>query len=154
MKFKNYKSAIHNFAHSFMSIDYMISGRLAINVLVDLHKKGVRTTATFDFLRRSIEPTEAISKESQELLQDYLDWLPDHFMRHNCDLTKLEKLNIAISADFDNATTPLRVSDSIRVLVITSTTWKADGRGEQNIVIEQGEVIKRTFLKSRLPEFK
>ena len=37
MKYKNYKSAIHNFTHSFISIDYMKSGRLAVNVLIDLH---------------------------------------------------------------------------------------------------------------------
>jgi hypothetical protein len=87
MKFKNYKSAIHNFAHSFMSIDYMKSGRLAINVLIDLNSKGLETKATFDFLRQSIEPTEANSKESKKLLTDYLDWLPDHFTRHDCDVS-------------------------------------------------------------------
>ena len=46
MKYKNYKSAIHNFTHSFMSIDYMKSGRLAVNVLIDLHKIGKENKAT------------------------------------------------------------------------------------------------------------
>ena len=68
MKYKNYKSAIHNFAHSFMSIDYMKSGRLAENVLIYLHNKGLETIATFDFIGQSIQPiVEAISKDSKKL---------------------------------------------------------------------------------------
>ena len=133
MKFKNYKSAIHNFAHSFMSIDYMKSGRLAVNALIALHNKGLDTKATFDFVGQSIEPTEANSKESKKLLTDYLDWLPDHFIKHDCDLTKLEKLEITISIDFDKAVTPLRMNDAIEFVVLTSTTWKADGK-EKNIL--------------------
>ncbi|MBK9962896.1 MAG: hypothetical protein IPP06_16695 [Saprospiraceae bacterium] len=83
MKFKNYKSAIHNFAHSFMSIDYMKSGRLAVNVLIDLYNLKVEPKATFDFITKTILPTEATTKESNELLKDYLSWLPDHFASHN-----------------------------------------------------------------------
>lgn len=109
-----------------MSIDYMKSGRLAINVLIDLLNKGLETKSTFDFVRQSIEPTEANSKESKKLLADYLDWLPDHFLKHNCDLSRLEKLEIEISIDFDKAITPLRMNDSIQFVVVTSTNWKAD----------------------------
>jgi hypothetical protein len=153
MKFRNYKSAIHNFAHSFMSIDNMKSGHLAVNVLIDLHNKGLETKATFDFLTQSIEPTEANSKEAKELLADYKDWLPDHFTNHNCDLSKLEKLEIAISTDFGKAITPNRMNDAIEFAVLTRTNWKANGREEEQIEIKQTEVIKRTFLKSGIPEF-
>jgi hypothetical protein len=100
MKYKNYKSAIHNFAHSFMSIDYMKSSRLAINVLIDLNNKGFETKADFDFINKTIEPKVADFKESRQLLSDYLDWLPDHFDKHNCDLTGLEFLQISIWTDF------------------------------------------------------
>jgi hypothetical protein len=153
MKYKNYRSAIHNFAHSFMSIDYMKCGRLAVNVLIDLHNKGLETKATFDFVRQSIEPTEANSNESKKLLADYLDWLPDHFSKHNCNLSKLERLEVTISIDFDKAITPLRMNDAIEFVVVTSTNWKADGREDEKIEIKQTEVIKRTFLKSGIPEF-
>lgn len=54
MKYKNYKSAIHNFAHSFMSIDYGKSGRLAINVLIDSYNKGFEPKADFDFINLTI----------------------------------------------------------------------------------------------------
>ena len=34
MKFKNYKSAVHNFADSFQSGDFSKSGKLALNALI------------------------------------------------------------------------------------------------------------------------
>ena len=73
MRYKNYKSAIHNFSHSFLSIDYMKSGRLAVNVLINLHKNGKENKATFDFIKKEIKPKEAETKESKELLNDYLN---------------------------------------------------------------------------------
>ena len=154
MKFKNYKAAIHNFTHSFMSIDYMKSGRLAVNVLIDLHNIKLEPKATFDFINKTILPTEARTKESNELLNDYLTWLPDHFTSHNCDLTKLESLEIIIWTDFEKAITPKGMSNCKEFIVHTMTKWKADGRDEQIIEISQTEVIKENFIKLRIPEFK
>ena len=154
MKFKNYKSAIHNFAQSFQSIDYMKSGRLAVNVLVDLANKELEPKATFDFVKRTIAPDEANSKESNQLMNDYLNWLPDHFKSHNCDLDKLEKLQITIWAGFDKAIAPKGMNNSREILVSTITKWKANGRDEQTIEISQTEVIKANYLKLRIPEIK
>jgi len=154
MKFKNYKSAIHNFSHSFMSIDYMKSGRLAVNVLIDLYNLKIEPKAIFDFINKSILPTEARTKESNELLKDYLNWLPDHFVRHNCDLTKLEKLEITIWIDFDKAITPQGMSNCKEFVVHTKTKWKVNGRDEHIIDITQTEVIKENFIKLRIPELK
>ena len=94
MKYKNYKSAIHNFSHSFMSIDYTKSGRLAVNVIINLYKIGKENKATFDFIKNEIKPKEAETEESKQLLKDYLNWLPEHFKKHDCDLTKLEKIGL------------------------------------------------------------
>ncbi len=154
MKFKNYKAAIHNFAHSFMSIDYMKSGRLAVNVLIDLYNINKEPKATFDFISKTILPAEAKTKESSELLKDYLSWLPDHLEKHNCDAAKLEKLELTIWTDFANAKTPRGMSNSKEFLVHTTTKWKADGREEQVIEISQTEIIKENFIKLRIPEFK
>ena len=83
MKYKNYKSAIHNFTHSLISIDYMKSGRLAVNVLIELHNLGIESRATFNFKNKSIEPNQAETVESRQLMDDYLSWLPEHFNNHN-----------------------------------------------------------------------
>ena len=137
-----------------MSIDYMKSGRLAVNVLIDLYNLKLEPTATFDFINKTIMPTEAITKECNELLKDYLTWLPDHFAAHNCDLTKLEKLEITIWTDFDKAITPPGMNNCKEFVVHTSTKWKTDGRDEYTIEISQTEVIKENFIKLRIPEFK
>ena len=154
MKYKNYKSAIHNFTHSFISIDYMKSGRLAVNVLIDLHNLGLENKTTFDFINKTIQPNKALSKESKQLLVDYVDWLPDHFEKHNCDLTKLEKIETTIWTDFDKAFSPPRMNDTIEFTVNAVTKWKADEKDEQTLEISQIELIKKNFLKLRIPEIK
>jgi hypothetical protein len=152
MKFKNYKAAIHNFAHSFQSVDYTKSGKLAINVVVHLHNHNIVSSATFDFINKTIEPTEAVSIESRKLLNDYLHWLPTHFKNHNCDLEKLEELRLTISADFDKAFEPQGMNYCKQITVKTRTLWKADGKDKQIIDISQEELIDNNFLKIGIPE--
>lgn len=154
MKYKNYKSAIHNFGDSFMSIDYTISGRLAVNVLIALYKIKHEPKTTFNFIDKTIVPTDAITKESSELLNDYLDWMPDHFARHNCDLTKLEVLEITIWTDFDNEITPPGMSNCKEFVVHNLIKWKAEGREQQTIEIAHREIIKENFIRHRIPECK
>jgi len=132
----------------------MKSGRLAVNVLIDLYNLGLETKSTFDFVNQTIQPNQAQSKESRQLLNDYLGWLPDHFTNHNCDLTKLEKLETTIWTDFDKAFSPPRMNNALEFTVNAVTIWKADGREEQKIEISQTELIKKNFLKLRIPEMK
>lgn len=153
MKYKNYKSAIHNFTHSFISIDYTKSGRLAVNVLIDLFNLKLEPRAIFDFINKTILPAEAFTKESNQLLTDYLRWLSEHFANHNCDLTKLEILEITIWTDFENARTPPGMSNCKEFTVHARTRWKADGRNEELIEIAQTEIIKESFIRLRIPEF-
>lgn len=150
MKYKNYKSAIHNFTHSLISIDYMKSGRLAMNVIIELHNAGLESKATFDFINKSIRPTKAESTESRQLMDNYLDWLPEHFKNHNCDLSKLEKLEITFWTDFKN-TFPYEKNQNSRILkVFAKTNWKADGRNEKVIEISQSELMPKRILELEL----
>ncbi len=153
MKFKNYKSAIHNFAHSFQSIDYTQSGKLALNVLILLNRLELKPFAIFDFVDKTIQPEEANTKESRQLLDDYLSWLQTHFRNHNCDLDKLEKLIITISADFEKAFTPPGMKKCKQINIRTITSWKADNRNEETIEISLDEVVDDDFLKIGIPEF-
>lgn len=147
MKYKNYKSAIHNFTHSFISIDYIKSGRLAVNVLIKLHNLGIESKATFDFINKSIEPNQADSTESRQLLDNYLSWLSEHFMNHNCDLNKLEKLEITFWTDFKN-TLPSERNPNHRIFKISAKTkWQADERNEEVIEIFKSELISNRILE-------
>lgn len=152
MKFKNYKSAIHNFADSFQSVDYSKSGKLAFNVLIHLNNLKLKSSATFDFVNKIIQPEEAITKESKQLLNDYLDWLPTHFKNHNCDLDKLEKLTIDLSADFDKAFYPLGMNKAKQICIKTNTNWKAVNRDEETIEITLNEIVDDYYLKTGIPE--
>lgn len=152
MRFKNYYSAIHNFAHSFQSINYAKSGRLAFNVLVLLNNSGVDPLVTFDFMLKTIEPTCAVSNESRQLLNDYLEWLPEHFKNHNCDLSGIEILKISISANFEKAFTPYGMHDCKEIRINTKVHWKAVGKDEQFIEIHQDEVINSRFLVTGIQE--
>ena len=124
----------------------MKSGRLAVNVLIDLYNLGLETKATFDFINETLQPNEAESKESKQLLNDYLDWLPEHFSNHNCDLTKLEKLETTIWTDFDN-TLPYERNQKDRIYKVRALTkWKADGRSDEIIEITQSEIIPKKLV--------
>lgn len=132
----------------------MKSGRLAVNVLIDLHNLGLETKTTFDFINKTIQPDQAETKESRQLLNDYLDWLPVHFTNHNCDLTRLEKLKTTIWTVFDKAFSPPTMNNALEFTVYAVTIWKADEREEHMIEISQTELIKKNFLKFRIPEMK
>ena len=132
----------------------MKSGRLAVNVLIDLHNLGLASKTTFDFINKTIHPIQAESKESRQLLNDYLDWLPDHFENQNCDVSKLEQLEITIWTDFEKAFSPPRMNNVLEFTVNALTVWKADGRANQTVEISQPESIKKNILKLRTPEMK
>ena len=154
MKFKNYSSAIHNFAHSFQSIDFRISGILAINILIRLKKQNIVTSTTFDFIAQTITPKQADTKESQQLLKDYLSWLPEHFSNHNCEFAALEKLEITLNIDFDKAFTPIGMSDCKEITMNTIVKWKVKEKDERIINFSEVEVFSNEMLKNGLLEFK
>ena len=97
----------------------MKSGKLAINTLIHLKSHDIKPTAKFDFIAKTVEPEDANSNESNKLLNDYLDWLPTHFQNHNCDIDKLEKLEIIISADFEKAFTPTGMKKCKQITIST-----------------------------------
>lgn len=130
----------------------MKSGRLAVNVLIEQNKIGLKCKSTFDFINKTIKPEKADSKESRQLMNDYLNWLPELFKNHNCALTKLEKLIITFWSDFDKAITSPRMNDTIEFVIYAKTEWKADGKDEQIIEINQTELVKQKLLMTKIPE--
>jgi len=124
----------------------MKSGRLAVNVLIDLYNLGLESKTTFDFINKTIQPDQAESKESRQLMNDYLNWLLEHFQNHNCDLVKLEKLEISIWTDFVN-TLPYDRNQNDRIFKVSALTkWKADGRNDEIIEINQSEIFPKKLV--------
>jgi hypothetical protein len=133
-----------------ISVDCMKSQQLALNILIDLYNRGLESIVTFNFTESTIKPEKAESKASRQLMEDYLDWLPDHFNNHNCDLVKLQKLEITTWIEFDNAFTPPRMSDMIQFDFHARTKWKADDKEEQAFEIYQTEIVNRYSYKLNL----
>ena len=131
----------------------MKSGRLAVNVLIELYNLRNESKATFDFINRSIEPKEAEYLESRQLMDDYLNWMLEHFNNHNCDLNKLEKLEITFWTDFKN-TFPNERNQNDRIFKISAKTkWKAIGKNEETIELSQSEIIaKRMLILDEIPK--
>ena len=132
----------------------MVSGRLAVNVLIKLNKIGVDTIATFDFINGKIQPEQAISNDSKKLMDDYMNWLPNHFNKHNCSLDSLENLTITIWIDFKAIKDASGMNDTVELELNTKTRWKAGGREEQIIEISHSEFVKKVFLNLGIPEMK
>ncbi len=135
-----------------MSIDYMKSGRLAINVLIDLNNIGKPTEFKIDFISKNISPEESISDHSQQLMIDYLDWLPEHLRNHNCDEHLLEKLEIKMWADFNSASSPQGMKSDIEIQIHCQAEWKVSGRNENIIDMSQAEIISKRFIRNGIPE--
>jgi hypothetical protein len=137
-----------------MSIDYSKSGRLAVNVLIDLYNVRLKSKFKIDFINIEIQPERAKTERSNQLIKDYLNWLPKHFVSHNYDLAKLEILTIEVLVDFDRAFVPTRMNDALQFDVIAKTTWKAKGRNKEIMELKETELIKKEFLKLGIPESK
>jgi hypothetical protein len=129
----------------------MKSGKLAVNVLIHLNNLKINPSASFDFINKMIEPQEANTKESNRLLNDYLNWLPIHFKNHNCDISKLEKLIITISTDFENVITPSGMNKCQQIHIKTTANWKSANRDEEIIELISDEVIDKYYLKVGIP---
>lgn len=68
-------------------------------------------------------------------------------MNHNCDLNKLEKLEITFWTDFKN-TLPFDSNRNHRILnILAKKKWKTDGRNEEIIEISQSELIPNRILE-------
>lgn len=153
MKYKNYKSVIHNFANSFQSIDYTRSSILVCNILFDLNNKAFPSNVTFDFINKTITPKEALNEAVEKLLVDYLEWLPELCLSQNCDAGKIEKLIINVNIDYNRIFTPQGMPDFKEIIVNSITNYKIFDKPEQTIAISRDELISNNYLVNGFPVF-
>jgi len=130
----------------------MKSPKQSFNVLVELENLGLEPKATFDFLTGTIEPKEAITNSSKLLLNHYMDWLPEHCLKHECDLNNLIKLQITIRTNFQTAATPRGMNKAKELVIESETIWQAQDKPEQTIRISHIEVMDAKFTRTGIPE--
>ncbi|WP_226992753.1 hypothetical protein [Leptospira biflexa] len=151
MKIKNFKSAMHNFTHSFLSIDYTHSGKLAVNVLLKLKSEENISIVEFDFINTIISPKIAIDDDSLILLKDYQNWLPKHLRNHNCDYTQLECLNIITQLNKNNIFKPKTMENTFQIEIESETTYKLKNREKQSFKLSLIEIINANYLENGIP---
>lgn len=120
MKRKNLKSVIHNFAHSFQAFDFRISQFTVLQELCTLYKRSLISSFEVDFIKKTISPKNAQTKVLKQIVNDYLDWLPELCLSQNVDQSIIKKLKIKIEIDFQNAKA-YKSSRNERVLKVLTT---------------------------------
>ncbi|WP_246838502.1 hypothetical protein [Leptospira meyeri] len=153
MKIRNFKSAIHNFSHSFISIDYTHSGKLAINVLIKLKSEENVSIVEFDFINTTISPEIAIDEESLILLKDYQKWLPEHLRNHDCDYNQLESLNILTKLNKEKIFQPQSMDNTFQIEIESETIYKLKNREKQSFKLSLIEIINSNYLENGIPKF-
>ena len=90
MKYKNIKSAIHNFGHSFASYENYVNDDFVIYELRNIHKKGYDISV--NWLTRSFEPAQLNSARIDRSIELWADSLEEHLLRQNVELSVIKSL--------------------------------------------------------------
>ena len=149
MKVKNFKSIIHNFSDSLQSIDFRISDKLIFDEILLLHDEYGINTVEFDFIKRTIIPSLATNANTQNILDDYANWLPELIESQNCEAEYLNSLLISVSVDFEKLRQPVNMSDTVEVTINTTAKYQIREREEKTINLTLTELyLKRNFPKN------
>ena len=98
MKYKNIKSAIHNFGHSFISDMNYIDGHFIIHDLSKIHHKSV--DITIDWLTGEFEPSKMATERIVKSIDCYRSTLKTQLKSQNVELSKLNYLIFLWVANF------------------------------------------------------
>ena len=153
MKYKNLDSAVHNFAHSFISRDHTRSGKLVHNLLIRLNNNGLVPKIKFDFFNETVLGIGIENKNAFKLLEDYKLWLPEHLENHKCSTRMLEALSIEASAEFDKAYSLPNIDDFKQIKFNALIEWKAQDRKLKTREIFLVESLRKEELREGLYEF-
>ncbi len=92
MKYKNIKSAIHNFGHSFVSLMNYVDEEYVIEEIGRIHKQGY--DIEINWLTREFKPVQFQSVRIKKSIGYWADSLKKHISSHNVDLENLFSLSL------------------------------------------------------------
>ena len=90
MKYKNIRSAIHNFGHSFMSDMNYVDDDFIFNDLVKIHKKNL--DISIDWLNGIFEPSSEVSDRLKKSIGYWKNGLEKQLSQQNVDLNMIASL--------------------------------------------------------------
>jgi len=90
MKYKNIYSAIHNFGHSFTSLENYVDGGHVIDEIGTIRSKG--HSIEIDWIEAKFAPESEKTGRIQKSIGYYSDGLERHLSSHNVELESLISL--------------------------------------------------------------
>jgi hypothetical protein len=91
MKYKNIKSAIHNFGHSFASYENYVDDDFVLYELRNIHRKGY--DISINWLTQEFEPNQLCSERIKKSIGYWANSLNENLQKQNVCLGSLQSLN-------------------------------------------------------------
>jgi len=91
MKYKNIKSAIHNFGHSFASYENYVDDDFVLYELRNIHRKGY--DISINWLTGDFEPSQLCSERIKKSIGYWINSLDEHLQKQNVSLGSLQSLD-------------------------------------------------------------
>lgn len=141
-KYKTLKSVAHNFGYSFVSLmnygqnDYALGNIQKQMLLTKLNKLKI------DVLNKTSEPTELLTKDIQDSIDNYLKWFPKLVEQSKSDLKFIKEAELTIEFDLEKSRT------SPSAPKFTENPFKCISR----IVDDRGKEYKYEFNDWWFPE--
>ena len=92
MKYKNIKSAIHNFGHSFVSLMNYVDDDYIIDEMNKLVTNNKLNELSINFLTGQVEPKSIETKRIKKSISYYQEWLPKHLKSHEIEPSTINQL--------------------------------------------------------------
>jgi len=131
-KYKNIKSAAHNFGYSFLSdMNYVGTGsafRYVPEALYVAAKEAGAPLVTIDFLKQEVEPPSMATPAVRESVANYARWLPKLLDSQSVDPEMVRQARMSLSFDFEHPRQS-RYDPSRELPTVRCTVTFTDDRG-------------------------
>jgi hypothetical protein len=105
MKYKNIRSALHNFGHSFCSMMNYVEGECVSDVVAKMLRNSKDGTFRIFFPRGVVEDAGFVPRPLELSIGHYQDWLPQLLASHGVDAGKLSEVTLTFSTAKRNSPT-------------------------------------------------
>lgn len=97
MKYKNIKSMLHNFGHSFFSLMNYVDGEYIVDILPDLIRKADGHELHIQFPSGKLVPAIRCPRRLRKSIGYYTDWLPKHVASHELELERISDIRLTVT---------------------------------------------------------
>ena len=111
-RYKTLRSAIHNFAHSVLSLMNYTAGDYFIEHVTRSARAAGALEIQIDWLTGQVTPEDIVTEPIRLSISQHRSWLPSHFKSMDTSLDLLNSLVMRLSFNF-RAVPPMRVMECV-----------------------------------------